>query len=79
MLEVDGQCERYMTRLFFFGHEISTSEIARTYSGFCDDDRCELAALLQDYMVEEDGERSGSDSEVNDGIVSSNEEADFDM
>ncbi len=35
--------------------------------------------LLQDYMGEEDSERSGSDSEVNDGIVSSNEEADFDM
>ena len=49
------------------------------YSGFCDDDRCELAALLQDYMGEEDSERSGSDSEVNDGIVSSKEETDFDM
>ena len=56
------------------------SEIARLYnSGFCDDDRDELAALLEEYMGEEDSERSGSDSEVDDSIVSSDEEADFDL
>ena len=54
------------------------SEIARMYnSGFFDGDRGELAALLEDYMGEEVSKRSGSDSEVEDSIVSSDE--DFDL
>ena len=48
-------------------------------SGFSDGDRGELAALLHDYMGEKDSKWTGSDSEVDDSIVSSDEEADFDL
>ena len=56
------------------------SEIARLYNSGCSDgDQVELAALLEKYMGEDGSGDSSSESEVEDSIVSSDEEADFDL
>ena len=56
------------------------SEIARLYNSGCPDgDQVELAALLEEYMGEEGSGESSGESEVEDSIVSSDKEADFDL